>query len=281
MTMTRADSGWVRFWNQGTWWKAVLLIALYWVVYQLISFALMAVFAGAIDSSDLLSTPMSVVLGIALPILLAGLLLIVFARSVGWLGDIFGRQRPRGAAWMWLAVVLVLVPLVMRVVGTDWSAWSIGLVLAILFLGLCVGFTEELATRGIVATMLRRGGRSERVVFVVTSVLFGALHFGNLISGQAINTVAVTVVYTFGFGAMMYLSLRITGSIIWPILLHAATDPTTIFATGAIDGHSAALGPADPLVVFAGFFNVVYIVFALLAIFFVKDRMTPRERATA
>lgn len=275
------NSGWTRFWNEGTWWKAFLLIAVYWGVYQLISLGVTTVAGDSIDMSDPLASPMSVIVGEALPILLSGLLLLFFARSVGWLGDIFGRQRPRGAAWMWIAVILVIIPVVMRLVATNWSVWSIAQVAAILLLGLCVGFTEELATRGIVVTMLRRGGSSERIVFVLSALIFGLLHVGNLVSGQAVDTVALTVVYTIGFGAMMYLSLRVTGSIVWPILLHAVTDPTTILASGGIDAHSAALGSASSLVVFAGFFNVAYLLFAFLAIFLIKGRMTPRQPVDA
>ncbi len=275
--MTRTDSSWTRFWNSGPWWKALLMIAAYWVVYQLITFAFTSVFAGSIDETDPLSTPLSVVLGMALPILLAGVLLLLFARSVGWVGELFAPQRPRGGAWMWVAVVLVLIPIVMHLIATDWSFWSITLVLSILFLGLAVGLTEEVATRGLVVVMLRRGGYDERIVFLVSSVIFALLHVGNLISGQAVTTVAVTVIYTFGFGAMMYLSLRITGSLVWPILLHAATDPTTILATGGIDAHSPAMGAADPLVVLAGFFAPLYVLVALIAIFFVKGRMSAKE----
>lgn len=279
--MTHNGSGWTHFWNRGTWWKAFLLIAAYWGVYQLISLAITTIAGDSIDMSDPLASPLSLLVGQALPILLSGLLLLVFARSVGWLGDIFGRHRPKGAPWMWVAVILIIIPVIMRLVGTNWSAWSIAQVSAILLLGVCVGFTEELATRGIVVTMLRRGGSGERIVFILSSLIFGLLHVGNLVSGQAVNTVAVTAVYAVGFGAMMYLSMRVTGSIVWAMVLHAVTDPITILASGGIDAHSSAVGSSSSLVVFAGFLNVAYLLFALLAIFLVKGRMSPKQPVVA
>ena len=269
--MENNSSTWVRFWNRGTWWKALLIVAVYWGVYELIGLGIGALVGGSIDLGSPLSDPLSAFLGLALPILLSGILLFLFARSLGWVKEIFGPQPVRGKAWMWVAVLLVVVPIFLRLMATNWSAYSIGLVLVMAFFGLCVGFTEELATRGIVVNMLRNGGYGERLVFVLSSLYFALLHSGNLLTGMAPLVVAVTVVYTFGFGAMMYLSMRATGRITWAILLHAATDPTTFLATGGIDATSAAAG-AEELISLAGLFNWAYILLALLAIFLVKGR---------
>ena len=265
-----ASSGWVRFWNAGTWWKALLLVVAYWIVFQLISLLIVTVFGGVL-ADDPLSEPLTVLLSLAAPILLAGLLLLVFVRSVGWVGAVFGPQPVRGRAWMWVAVVLIVVPILMRLMATDWSAYSLALVAAVLVFGLCVGFTEELATRGIVVTMLRSGGHGEKLVFCLSSLYFALLHSGNILAGQAPVFVALTVVYTFGFGAMMYLSMRVTGRIMWAMLLHGATDPTTSLAVGGVDIHSGTGGDAG-LIAYAGMFNLVYIAVALLAVFYVKGR---------
>ncbi|MGJ3192217.1 CPBP family intramembrane glutamic endopeptidase (plasmid) [Paenarthrobacter sp. FR1] len=283
--MTSRGSGWVHFWNKGTWWKALLLVAVYWVVYQLLGFVINAIFGGVINKENPLADPLTVLVGLALPVLLSGGLLFLFVRSVGWAGEVFGRQPLQGRAWMWLAVVLILVPIVLRLMATNWSAYSVTLVLVTLFFGLCVGFTEELATRGIVVNMLRHGGYGECLVLVLSSLYFALLHSGNALTGQAPLVVAITVVYTFGFGAMMYLSMRVTGRLVWAILLHAATDPTTFLATGGIDAHGDTSG-AEGLLSIAGLFNFVYILIALVAIFLVRDRVnrissTYREPAIA
>ena len=268
--MAQVESGWVRFWNQGTWWKALLLVAVYWVVYELLGRGIAAVFGDVIDEANPLADAMSVLLGMALPIVLAGLLLFGFARSLGWTRELFGPQPVRGRGWMWLAVALIIVPILMRLIATNWSAYSVTLVVSILLLGLCVGFTEELATRGLVVTMIRRGGHSERLAFMLSSLFFALLHVGNILSGQAPALVLVTVIYTFGFGAMMYLSMRVTGRLVWAMLLHAATDPTTILATGGIDAHSHTEG-AGGLIALAGLFNFLYILFGLIAVFIVRE----------
>lgn len=269
--MERTNGGWVRFWEHGTWWKALMLVAVYWGVFQLISLGVTTVLADLVVADDPLSTPGSVLVAGALPILIAGALVLFFARTVGWLGDIFGPQPVRARPWMWVAVALVLVPMVMRVLAIGWSAYSGTFIASILVLGLCVGFTEELLTRGVVVRMLRGGGYREHVVFALSALYFALLHSGNFVSGQPLKIVAATVVYTFGFGAMMYLSMRVTGRLYWAMLLHAATDPITILATGTVDGHAiASTGESSVLVVVAGVFNFVYVFIALIAIFLVK-----------
>lgn len=276
------DSRWRRFWNRGGWWKSLLIVTVYLGVFQLVSLGITTAFAGLIDLSDLFGSPNTVFFALALPILVMGLLTYAFVASLGWQKEIFGRQPITGRGWMWVAVVLVAVPIVIRLFATSWSSYSITVILAVLFLGLCVGFAEELITRGVAVNLLRRAGYTERIVMVLSSLLFALLHSANVLSGQAIATVAVTVVYTFGFGAMMYLSMRVTGSIVWAMLLHAATDPTTFLATGGIDAHGTTSGDAG-LILVAGLFNYVYIVAALVVIFLVKGKVyedrSPRKRA--
>ncbi len=53
----------------------------------------------------------------------------------------------------------------------------------------------------------------------------------------------------------MYLALRVTGNIIWPILLHATTDPS-IFLLTAYPG-------ASPLTPIADFGNILVIITGL------------------
>ncbi len=276
-TTASTESGWTRFWNTGTWWKALLLVVVYWLIYQGIALLTSTIFASAIDTSNLFGTPQSIFVAMALPILLAGILLVLFMRSVGWLGESFARRPRTARPWMWVAVVLILVPNAMRLFGTKWSEWTVTQVLTILFLGLCVGFAEELLTRGAVVTMLRRGGYGQRAVMVLSAFFFAILHSGNAITGEGVAAVIFTVVYTFGFGVMMYLSMVVTGRLVWAILLHASTDPTTMLATGGIDGHGNTIGHPDALLSIAGLFNFVYIAVAILAIFLVKKHVDAKN----
>lgn len=270
-------SGWQRFWDRGGWWRAFLFAVLYIAVYLGVGLLVGLLRLGPSDQGAMLDTPGTIFFGLVLPILVMCVLLVVFVRSVRWRSEIFGPQPVAGRPWMWVAVVLVLAPIVLHLLGTSWSSYSPAVVLTVLLLGLCVGFAEEVLTRGVAVTMLRRAGYGEKAVMVLSSALFALLHASNALSGQELVTVASTIVFAFGFGTMMYLAMRVTGSIVPAILLHAATDPTTVLATGGVDAHGANAG-SEALVGFAGAFSVVFVVVGVVAIFFVSGRARTAPR---
>ena len=178
---------------------------------------------------------------------------------------------------MWIAVALLVIPIGLRVAATSWSEYSVGVILTMLATGLCIGLAEELITRGIAVNLLRRAGHGERTVMVLSSLIFALLHTVNAFTQPLLN-VALTVVYTFGIGVMLYLVLRVTGHIIWPILVHAATDPTTFLATGGVDAAGATSG-SESLIALAGVFNFIYVAAAIVAIFLVKGKASlPSEQ---
>ncbi|MGC5168019.1 CPBP family intramembrane glutamic endopeptidase [Luteimicrobium sp. DT211] len=261
------------FWSRPTAWKAVLVVVGYLVFYLLVGTLTGRLFDGSIDTDDLLATPASILLGLALPIAIGGAALTVFAVRRGWWSSIVGRQPVRGRRWMWLAPVLVLVAVVAHVAATDWGAWSGGQIASLALLGVCVGLTEELATRGIVVTMLRDAGHGERMVMVVSSLLFALMHTVNLLSGMEASTVVATVVYTFGFGACMYLAMRVTGTFWAAVVLHALTDPTTFLASGGVDTSTTSQGGAA--VVVALLATLLIVALGIVAIFAVRGKAAP------
>ena len=109
---------------------------------------------------------------------------------------------------------------------------------------------------------------------LLSSLIFALLHATNVLSGQPITTVAVTMAFTFVFGVAMYLTLRVTGSLVWPMLLHAVTDPSTILAAGGVDSGT---GTVSPLAGLAGASTYVYLVLTIVAIFAVRGRVRPRD----
>lgn len=275
---TTPSSAWQRFWDRGGWWRAFLFAVLYLAVYLGVGRLVDLLGQGPETEDAMLDSPGNVFFGLALPILVMCVLLVVFVRSVRWRRDVFGPQPVAGRPWMWVAVVLVLIPIVLHLFGTSWSSYSPTVVLTVLFLGLCIGFAEEVLTRGVAVTMLRRAGYGEKAVMVLSSLLFALLHASNVLSGDGLATVGATVVFAFGFGTMMYLSMRVTGSIVPAILLHAATDPTTFLATGGVGAQGVSAG-AESLNALAGTFNVVILVAAVVAIFLVSGRAETRTAA--
>lgn len=265
-------SGWKRFWEDGHWWKAAIAVVGYLVLYQLAGLGIGALFGDLIDTDNLFATPASVFVAIGAGLVVGSVILIAFLASVSWFRPIFSRQPVERRWWMWIFVALAVTPIVMRLVGIDYASYGVPVVLTTLGVGLLVGFVEELLYRGIAVKILRDAGHGEKVVAVVSSALFALSHSVNLLSGQPIVTVAVTVVFTFGFGMMMYLVMRATGNIVWAMLVHGMTDPTTFLATGGVDSDSGAAHSA--ILGFAGIFNFIFVVAALVAILLIRGKAT-------
>ncbi|CAN5336432.1 hypothetical protein BH11ACT5_BH11ACT5_08270 [soil metagenome] len=258
-----AQSGWKSFWERGAWWKAVLLVVAYVAVYVGIS-QLLGLLYG-----DHLGEPGSAqnnLLLYGLPILVGGIIpLTLFAWSVGWLKELFARQPIRGHWWMWIAVGVVLITNVLRFAAIDYSKAGFELVAAWLLSGLCVGIAEEGLTRGVVVNILRKAGYKEIIVAVVSAGLFALLHVTNLLGGQNLVATGIQVVYTFAFGVCMYLALRVTGNLIWPILLHASTDPSVFLM-----GYAT---PGSGLTAVASLGNFPVIIVGLILLIFVRGRV--------
>jgi membrane protease YdiL (CAAX protease family) len=269
---------WKPFWDRGGFWRALLLTAVYYPLYLGAGTVLARI--GGVEPATLMASAGNLFWGQVGALFVGGAILLAFGASVGWLGDVFGPQPIGGRWWMWLAPLVVVGFNVVRFAAADYDAFDPTFVVVVLLLGIGVGFAEELLTRGYAVTMLRAGGHNEWVVAALSSLIFALLHVGNLFSGQALVVVAITVGYTFCFGIMMYLTLRVTRHLIWPMIVHATTDSSVILLTGGIDevtGGAATGGLAD----IAGLANAVVIPLALILLLFVRGRVaSPTQEPT-
>ena len=265
-------SGWRAFWERGGFWRALLLVAIY-LAFYLGAGRLIGAIAGD-GFEDPLSGATSVFVNLVAPIVVGIALLAVFGASLGWLRGLFARQPIGGSWWMWILPAVILGYNVLRFEAADYSHFSAATVAMVLFTGLCVGVAEEGLTRGFAVTLLRRAGYREIAVAALSSLLFAASHSVNIFSGQPLAAVALTVVYTFFFGVGMYLTLRVTRHLIWPILLHASTDPAGILLVGGIDSAGVAAAQVSPLASVAGTANIAVIVLGLVFIWFIRGRVT-------
>jgi len=271
MTTTPVPGGsaWRRFWARGRWWKALLAVVGYLGLYELAGFLLGWAFGDRVGD-DIFASPTTVLFGLGAPLIVGAVILVVFVWTSGLARPVFARQTASRRWWMWIAVALVVAPIVLQLIGTDYGVYAAGVVPMSFFVGLFIGFTEEILYRGVVVTVLREAGHREWTVAVVSSAVFGLSHSVNIFTGQAPLVVGLTVLIAFGFGMMMYLTMRVTGSIIWPMILHAVTDPTTFLVSGGIDedlrnAHNPFLDAAAP-------FNILLIPAALIAMILLGRR---------
>ena len=229
-----------------------------------------AVAGNMIDTEDIFSTPQSLFFALTLPLIIGSAVLTAFVLSVRWFRPLFSTQPVKGSRWMWAAPFFLVAAITLCFLGINYGSYQASVVVVMLLTGLFIGFAEEVLTRGVVVKMLRDSGKGEWVVMVLSSLIFVLLHSANALSGQPILTVLLTVVFTFGFGVCMYLTLRVTGNLIWPIILHSLYDPTLFLSTGGID--QAASAPQSPFLSLAAPANMIYILIAVAALFFVRGR---------
>lgn len=267
------QSRWKRFWERGGWWRALLLAAVYYGLYQLCSLLVGAVFGESGGVRGETGGAMDVFIGTALPIILGAVLLVLFAASLGWLRELFAPQPVRGRGWMWVGIGVVLAINVSALLGIDYSSAGLPLVASWLFTGLFVGFAEEVLTRGFVVNLMRKAGHGEIAVALVSAGIFAALHLGNLFTtSQGLAVTGLQVVYTFAFGICMYLALRVTGNLLFPILLHASTDPTLF-----LFGEHPAAGSLFGLLPSLSTYLVILTGLVLLVVLIVSERRRARH----
>lgn len=259
------------FWNRGGWWKALLVTALYLVVYVGVGQLVGLTLGHLIEDGGPFASATNVMIELLLPIGIGAIVIGAFLAAIGWIKPVFGRQPIEGRPWMWIAVAVVAYPIVLRLIGIDYGSFADGVVIVTLITGIFIGLAEELVTRGAGVALLRKAGHSELVVAVLSSTLFALMHLVNAIGTGFSPTIAVLLVYTFCFGICMYLVMRVTGSIVWAIVMHGLTDPTLFLATGGID--TAAEGAQNIWLTIASTGNWAVILFGIVALFLIRGRV--------
>jgi len=203
-----------------------------------------------------------------------GLGAVFVALAVTWLGwwrpatTETTRAQPRWA--LWVIVVMVLGFVCVNASVTHWSALSPTHLAMLVGATLLVGFNEELVTRGVLVAGLRGSSFSELQVWFWSSLLFGAMHVPNALFGLPWVAGLAQGVFAFLMGAALYVLRRVSGSLLVPMLLHAAWD----FSSLSMQASKAA---TSPLTFFAQFGTYLVAVIAVVAV--LRRERSRREAA--
>ena len=204
-----------------TWVVAVGITVLYFLTTALWGRLLGIDYDTITDSTDGLLKGM--VLRVGLNALLFTLIAIYLSRI--WNGGIYlQRDVPRLPAWMWILPGVMIAAAVTQIIDNDWGARGIDYVLVLAIGTLLVGINEETTFRGIVVRALRGSTRNEFVVMLASSVFFGLIHAVNIINGAQVGPTITQIVIASLSGVSLYVTLRLTGTLLAPILLHGLFD---------------------------------------------------------
>ncbi|WP_248152823.1 CPBP family intramembrane glutamic endopeptidase [Microbacterium aoyamense] len=214
--------------------------------------------ATGVPYTDLGKSGENLFLGAGLSLIVAAILLAITTTALGWWRPaLFDRHRA-AHKWPLIAPVVMVVALITNLVATDWGSYDVAFFGASLVL-LLVGFTEELTTRGLLLVSLR-SRLSEVWVWLLTSALFGLMHLVNAASGQPIGPTLQQVAFAFGAGTIFYILRRVTGSLVWAMVLHGFWDFSTFAVTHGTPG---------PLAASSGILEITAIILAFIAVAFV------------
>lgn len=268
MSTEQPPTGFRAFLNKGGFWRFLFVMAIYFAIYLPAGKLAANLADRSLSEGDTLSSIGTVFVQLTAALIVGSIVLVAFTTFMGWNAEIFSRQPIYRSAWMWIAPVVVLTPIVLRVLGIDWGGRAVSVSVMMMATGLLIGFSEELLFRGVAVKMLRSSGYREWSVAAISSALFALSHSLNIFSGGSLRTVSTTVLYTFAFGTLMYLSMRVIGFIGGAMILHALTDPTTFLATGglpdavdatSVTGLAAVGGKFTIVVILAGWIMAAFI----------------------
>ncbi len=176
----------------------------------------------------------------------AAVLLVITTAALGWWRPALFERRRSHHKWPIFVPIVMLLVAIANLATTDWSKFDASFVLSLVCLGVLVGFNEEILARGLLLTAFRSRLR-EGWVWFLSSLLFGAMHLLNIALGAPASGTLSQVVLAFASGTAFYIVRRVTGSLIWAMLLHGIWD-ASVFSVGHAALGTPYAGILAPLV---------------------------------
>lgn len=184
--------------------------------------------------------------GAVIDLAVAAVLLAITTSLLGWWRPALFERARSHHKWPIFVPILMFVVAIANVVNTNWTKFDASFLLALLSLGVLVGFCEELMARGLVLTALRSQLR-EGWVWFLSSLLFGLMHLVNAALGAPFLNSLSQAGLAFASGTAFYILRRVTGSLIWAMLLHGLWD-VSVFAVGFAPNGTAWASFLAPVV---------------------------------
>jgi uncharacterized protein len=159
----------------------------------------------------------------ASPTLFGCAFLVVAISVLGWWRMVLFEKSKSGPRWVWILPVVMAGVILNNFLGLPSGKISAELLLWSTLGAVGVGFGEEMITRGSMIVGLR-SRFSEGGVWLISSLLFSALHVPNVIFGLPVSVMPIQVLLTFIMGSGFYVIRRISGTLILPMVLHGLWD---------------------------------------------------------
>lgn len=203
--------------------KSKILFAVTWIVAYCVLFSV----------GDALSAAVGVLKAVTLPIgIFMSVILIAFLHKHN-LFEEYGLCKPTASPREMLFYIPAVIMMSANLVfGVAINYNALNTVMYVLSM-VCVGFLEEIIFRGLLFNAMRRD--NERAAIIVSSLTFGIGHIINLFngSGAALLPSLLQIVYASSAGFMFVMIYKKSKSLIPCILIHAAFNSLSAFASHA------------------------------------------------
>jgi membrane protease YdiL (CAAX protease family) len=184
----------------------------------------------------------------ALPTLFGCVFLVIAISVLGWWRAVLFDKLKSGPPWVWILPIVMVAIILNNFYGIPSDKLSAELLLWSSLGAVGVGFGEEMITRGSMILGLRSRFK-EGNVWLISSLLFSALHVPNVIFGLAFWAMPVQVLLTFIMGSGFYVIRRMSGTLLLPMILHGLWDSSIFLSIATGVAPSATQFAVYPLAI--------------------------------
>ncbi len=173
----------------------------------------------------------------AFPTLFGCAFLVIAISMLGWWRTALFDQAKCGPRYVWILPIMMAAIILNNFAGIPSGQLSAELLLWSSLGAVGVGFGEEMITRGSMIFGLRSRFDETRV-WLISTLLFSALHVPNVIFGLPMWAMPIQVILTFIMGSGLYAIRRMSGTLILPMVLHGLWD-SSLFLNVATGGEAS------------------------------------------
>jgi len=162
-------------------WQAGLAVA---VGYAILFTTLLA--SSGVEYDKLFHSAHSALHGVVIPLLAGCAYLVAVSVLLRWDHVFSDPGRLPMSKLLWAPVVVMVTGALIRLTGTP-AGVPLDLIALVLLAGILVGFAEETVFRGFFLRGLRETDLPEVKIALISSVVFGLFHLGNVFAGSPVG----------------------------------------------------------------------------------------------
>lgn len=245
--------------------KAIIIAISFWIVYKIAGEIISSLFASKITADNayffqvLVYVIVLIYLFIILKLVKKDKILKEKGRGINY-GIKVGR-------FMFIFSLIVLVSNFFTGMENEEANFSLSRTFWFILSYIGTGLTEEILCRGIIQNIIcdqlgRKNRKSIIVGILLSSVIFGIMHFGNLFADVSLQGVIVQAIYATFIGFYFGAIYARTKNIYSVSILHALLDTSSLFDTGVFGVGSIVKNISDGSIATV-LFSLVYLALGL------------------